>query len=205
MITNQGQIKRSVNKSLPFIAGTSNSSSKPKSKHKKSSPSDSSDKKKHVKFDEKTFTIFDQRKSIDKVHISKKMSATPVTKALHTKTSPLSAKSTSPPTKAHNTFSTKRKIVDKPPEPFKVFLDPSHSMARVVWLYLLECKLPFEKIPISSKLRDKSQILPAYSNHCIFVDGETTLGQVHTSNTWTYETGLHDVFTVDFFGFFLMF
>ena len=179
MITNKGQIKRSVNKSLPFFPGTSNPSSKPKSKHKKSSPSDSSDKKKHVKFDEKTFTIFDQRKSIDKVHIiSKKMSATPVTKALHTKTSP--------PTKAPNTFSTKRKIVDKPPEPFKVFLDPSHSMARVVWLYLLECKLPFEKIPISSKLRDKSQILAAYSNHCIFVDGETTLGQVHTSNTWTH-------------------
>ena len=39
---------------------------------------------------------------------------------------------------ASHFYQRKRKLVHKPVEPFQLFIDEDHALARLVWLYLLE-------------------------------------------------------------------
>ena len=40
----------------------------------------------------------------------------------------------------NNFYLPKRKLVHKPVEPFKLFIDEKQALAKLVWLYLLEVK-----------------------------------------------------------------
>lgn len=72
----------------------------------------------------------------------------------------------------------KRRMVDKPSSPFRLFIDETNSLAKIVWLYLLESEMPFDKIPITSKEgTNASRGVPAFCKHCIFTDGDTSIGQ----------------------------
>lgn len=72
----------------------------------------------------------------------------------------------------------KRKLVQKPLEPFTLFITEKHALARLVWLYLLESQMPFKKISITSKEAERAtRAVPSFCKHCIFTDGDSTLGQ----------------------------
>lgn len=72
----------------------------------------------------------------------------------------------------------KRRLIHKPERPFTLFIEERHALARLVWLYLLECQLPCKKVSIKSKEGERAgRGVPSYCKQCIFVDGETSIGQ----------------------------
>ncbi|KAL5264731.1 hypothetical protein ACHWQZ_G005717 [Mnemiopsis leidyi] len=91
----------------------------------------------------------------------------------------------------NNFYLPKRKLVHKPVEPFKLFIDEKQALAKLVWLYLLESQMPFKKINITSKEGEQaSSTVPSYCKHCIFVDGDNSMGQPtaiirHICNNYT--------------------
>jgi len=90
-----------------------------------------------------------------------------------------------------NFYLPKRKLVHKPLEPFKLFIDEKQALGKLVWLYLLESQMPFKKINITSKEGEEaSASVPSYCKHCIFVDGDNSMGQPtaiirHICNNYT--------------------
>ncbi|XP_063676458.1 uncharacterized protein LOC134812814 isoform X2 [Bolinopsis microptera] len=91
----------------------------------------------------------------------------------------------------NNFYLPKRKLIHKPLEPFKLFINEKHALAKLVWLYLLESQMPFQKINITSKEgAEATSSVPSYCKHCIFVDGDNSMGQPtaiirHICNNYT--------------------
>ena len=56
----------------------------------------------------------------------------------------------------NNFYLPKRKLVHKPVEPFKLFIDEKQALAKLVWLYLLEVKflkqLPYQDLLVTYKI-----------------------------------------------------